>query len=63
MPEKQATLNLTQEDGSEKKIDLTVHSGTLGPDVVDVGKLVEIPHRTVSAPEHGVDATTVNGGK
>ena len=39
MPEKQATLNLTQEDGSEKKIDLTVHSGTLGPDVVDVGKL------------------------
>ena len=39
MPEKKATLNLTNEDGSEQNIDLTVHSGTLGPDVVDVGKL------------------------
>ena len=39
MSEKHATLNLTQEDGSEHSIDLAVHSGTLGPDVVDVGKL------------------------
>ncbi len=39
MSEKQATLSLTHEDGSQKTIDLAVHSGTLGPDVVDVGKL------------------------
>ena len=39
MSEKKAILNLTNEDGSEQSIDLTVHSGTLGPDVVDVGKL------------------------
>ena len=36
MSEKQATLSLTHEDGSQKTIDLAVHSGTLGPDVVDV---------------------------
>ena len=39
MSEKHATLNLTREDGTEQAIDLSVHSGTLGPDVVDVGKL------------------------
>ena len=39
MTEKHATLNLTSEDGTEQAIDLSVHSGTLGPDVVDVGKL------------------------
>ena len=39
MSDKYATLNLTHEDGTEQAIDLTVHSGTLGPDVVDVGKL------------------------
>ena len=39
MTEKNATLNLTHEDGSQQTIDLAVHSGTLGPDVVDVGTL------------------------
>jgi len=39
MAEKNATLNLTHEDGSQQTIDLAVHSGTLGPDVVDVGTL------------------------
>ena len=39
MSEKHATLNLTHEDGTKQAIDLGVHSGTLGPDVVDVGKL------------------------
>ena len=39
MSDKQATLNLTHADGSSEKIDLTVRTGTLGPDVVDVGKL------------------------
>ena len=39
MSEKHATLNLTRENGTEQAIDLSVHSGTLGPDVVDVGKL------------------------
>jgi citrate synthase len=39
MSDKHATLNLTHEDGTEQAIDLSVHSGTLGPDVVDVGKL------------------------
>jgi len=39
MSDKHATLNLTHEDGTEQAIDLSVHSGSLGPDVVDVGKL------------------------
>ena len=39
MSDKHATLNLTHEDGTQQAIDLSVHSGTLGPDVVDVGKL------------------------
>ena len=39
MSDKNATLNLTHEDGTQQAIDLSVHSGTLGPDVVDVGKL------------------------
>jgi len=39
MSKKNATLNLTHEDGSQQTIDLAVHSGTLGPDVVDVGTL------------------------
>ena len=39
MAEKNATLILTHEDGSQQTIDLAVHSGTLGPDVVDVGTL------------------------
>ena len=39
MSDKQATLNLTHADGSAENIDLTVRTGTLGPDVVDVGKL------------------------
>lgn len=39
MSETKATLNITHSDGSEETIDLAVHAGTLGPDVVDVGKL------------------------
>ena len=39
MSEKKATLNITAEDGSQHGIDLAVHTGTLGPDVVDVGSL------------------------
>ena len=39
MSEKKATLNITGDDGSQHGIDLSVHTGTLGPDVVDVGSL------------------------
>ena len=39
MSEKNATLTLTREDGSQQTIDLAVRAGTLGPDVVDVGTL------------------------
>ena len=46
MPEKKAILSLTLEDGSEQQIDLPILKGTLGPDVVDVGKLTEYGYFT-----------------
>ena len=53
MSEKKATLNITGDDGSQHAIDLAVHNGTLGPDVVDVGSLtaVKLPTSTTSGPK------------
>jgi citrate synthase len=39
MSDPKATLSITSGDGSSTEITLPVHSGTLGPDVVDVGAL------------------------
>src|SRR5210317_1164634 len=39
MTDKKATLSIDHGNGSQHAIDLPVHKGTLGPDVVDVGGL------------------------
>ncbi|MDC3320477.1 citrate (Si)-synthase, partial [Luminiphilus sp.] len=46
MAEKTATLSIHQGDNTSLEIDLPVYQGSLGPDVVDVGKLTAQGHFT-----------------
>ena len=46
MTGKTATLSIQQSDSSTLDIDLPIHAGSLGPDVIDVGKLTSQGHFT-----------------
>src|SRR5210317_2382304 len=68
MTDKKATLSIDHGNGSQHAIDLPVHKGTLGPDVVDVGGLTAQSYFTyypgfVSTAACESAITYIEGGK